>query len=164
MAVTVDELHAELQYANYEAQLRRFKSYWKTLSGLAQQARRNPALLPRYRQSLEQGIARLKVLDGERLSDDQAIAAVQDVLDEYERRRAPLAETMAQRQRSLEDWVGRWHPTVWQAFVEAMALMLSDPTTVQVTRLRVSMDGVFLAFMDPSHPIEDAAVRKAVLS
>lgn len=162
MVDSVDQLHVALEFDRYALELQKFKGYWTRLLAMQRQARANPALLSRYQQSLEQGIARLKVLEQDRLEPDAAIRVIKAALEEYEQQRELLADEMRQRQRSVEEWAERWHPMLWQAFVDAVTVAIESPSHSQVQRVREAGTAILRAFSDASCLVEDTALlRKA---
>jgi hypothetical protein len=145
--MTVDELHRELGFDEiHAAQLRQIKGLWRQLLTLQRAAQKDARQLDRYRAYLRTAIARIKQVEAEAWTPEQAIDALVQFQAEYEARRAKQADRARCRGRTVEDWMDRWQPEIAKRFTEAYLLALNEPSSVTLQRLREAADVYFQVY------------------
>lgn len=149
MTTTVDELHRELAFADHVEQLKSVKGIWRQLVALQRAAQKDARQLSRYRTFLETAIARNKAIQGEPLTEEQAIEAVLDVQQRYDTLRAERVPMMRNRGRELEAWMDKWKAPVVAQLAEAGRAAFDDPTTATIKRLHDAVEAYFKAYDTP---------------
>lgn len=143
----IDSVHEELRLSEYENELREISGLWRTLTALRTKASQNQSFVEQYRTLLLRSIERINQQRADATVDQEAIA--REYHDWYALERARLGIAERERYRlpaSMESWVEKWHPQIWQRHWEAFVAFCEAPTKSKLAALKESAIAVMVAF------------------
>ena len=146
---SVQALHAELNYSEYEPALQSLTGLWRTLQAQRSKAERDPRQLKQYRSLLERSIHRLR--DGESLPAEEAAQAKVEFEQWFEaaKRQHRIHEREALRLPSdFVGWLAKWYPEVASKFTQAQAATERQPSRDNFKRLKEAAEQAIAAFVD----------------
>jgi hypothetical protein len=146
----IDDIHKELDFYTYEADLRKVAGIWKSIASLQSELKKNPAKEKQYRAYITRCIKQLRDNDPE-LKGEAAITATADFNLWLDTRRHELglpARELLRFPSGVEPWAERHLPKQFEAVVTARQQVCDRTSPRTLALLRQAYEDLFKAYLD----------------
>lgn len=146
----IDDIHKDLGFSDYEADLRKVPGIWKSISTLQSEVRKSPTNEKKYRAYLSRCIKQLRENDPE-LKGDAAAEAAAEFTNWLENRRNELGLPGRECLRypvGVEPWAAKHLPAQYENVCTAWKLAMERTSPRSLAQLRQAYEDMFKAYLD----------------
>jgi hypothetical protein len=144
--MTVDDVHNELHFVQYEPTLRGIQAIWKSIQQKQSEARKDPSKVKAYKGFLTRCITKLK---DDKMSDEQQLSAAKEFWAWYDQQveRYKIAELQSRRFPPYwEAWSEKHLPAQWAEVMMAFNAVIEDTSKRTLENLKRAYVEMFQAY------------------